>query len=157
LIGYKRALEDYGLTDSGQLVKEGLFNIQSGYDMMKELMEQDIKPNAVFISNNSMTLGAYKYLKESDIRIPDQVAVIGYDDPDWAEIVDPPVTTVRQPAYQLGVHAASLMLARIKDTQVKREIMYMDPSLIIRRSCGCTGENEFNGVSGQLRDILSSL
>lgn len=140
LIGYKRALEDYGVALSDPLVKEGLFTIQSGYDKMKELMEQDMKPDAVFISNNSMTLGAYKYLKEAGIRIPDQIAVLGYDDPDWADIVEPPITTVRQPAYQLGVHAANLMLARINEKQVKREIMYMDTTLIIRRSCGCTGE-----------------
>lgn len=140
LIGYKRALEDYGVALSDSLVKEGLFTIQSGYDKMKELMEQETKPDAVFISNNSMTLGAYKYLKEAGIRIPDQIAVLGYDDPDWADIVEPPITTVRQPAYQLGVHAANLMLARINEKQVKREIMYMDTTLIIRRSCGCTGE-----------------
>ncbi|MCY9668638.1 LacI family transcriptional regulator [Paenibacillus alginolyticus] len=140
LIGYKRALEDYGVALSDTLVKEGLFTIQSGYDKMKELMEQDSKPDAVFVSNNSMTLGAYKYLKEAGIRIPDQIAVLGYDDPDWADIVDPPITTVRQPAYQLGVHAANLMLVRINEKQVKREIMYMDTTLIIRRSCGCTGE-----------------
>ncbi|MCR8634798.1 LacI family DNA-binding transcriptional regulator [Paenibacillus radicis (ex Xue et al. 2023)] len=157
LIGYKRALEDYGVNESDQLVKEGFFNTQSGYDKMKELMEQDIKPDAVFISNNSMTLGAYKYLKEAGLRVPDQVAVLGYDDPDWAEIVDPPITTIRQPAYQLGVQAASLMLARIKDSQVKREIMYMDPALIIRRSCGCVGEEQIRGETNQLRDVLSSL
>jgi LacI family transcriptional regulator len=141
LNGYRRALEDYIITESDQLVKEGLFTIESGYSKMKELMEQDLKPDAVFISNNSMTLGAYKYLKESSVHIPDQVAVVGFDDPDWAEIVEPPITTVRQPAYQLGVHAGNLMLARIKEKHVKREIMYMDTSLIIRRSCGC-GNNK---------------
>lgn len=137
LIGYKRALEDYSITESDELVKEGSFNIESGYEKMKELMEQDYKPDAVFISNNSMTFGAYKYLKESGHTVPDQVAVIGYDDFDWAEIVEPPITTVRQPAYDLGVHAAKLILARIEKKQVKREMLYMDPTLIIRRSCGC--------------------
>jgi LacI family transcriptional regulator len=137
LIGYRRALEDYSLTETEQLIKEGQFTIESGYARMKELMEQDTKPDAVFVSNNSMTLGAYKYLKESGIRIPDQVAVVGFDDPEWAEIVEPPITTVKQPAYQLGVQAANLMLARIKENHVKREIMYMDTTLIIRRSCGC--------------------
>lgn len=140
LIGYKRALEDYGVSESELLVKEGAFSVESGYAKMKELMEQDMKPDAVFISNNSMTLGAYKYLKETNVHIPDQIAVLGYDDVDWAEIVDPPITTIRQPAYQLGVNAGSLMLARIKEKDVKREIMYMETELVIRRSCGCSGE-----------------
>jgi LacI family transcriptional regulator len=150
LIGYKRALEDYGVIEMGQLVKEGSFTIESGYEKMKELMEQDMKPDAVFISNNSMTLGAYKYLKESGLRIPDQVAVLGFDDSDWAEIVDPPITTVKQPAYELGVHAAALMLARMKKKRVKREIMYMDTTLIIRRSCGCPANTGSNGESNQV-------
>jgi LacI family transcriptional regulator len=141
LIGYKRALEDYSIAESDELVKEGSFNTESGYKKMKELMEQDYKPDAVFISNNSMTFGAYKYLKESGHTVPDQVAVIGYDDFDWAEIVEPPITTVRQPAYDLGVHAAKLILARIIKKQVKREMMYMDPTLIIRRSCGCVEDS----------------
>lgn len=139
LIGYKRALEDYGVTEYEPLVKEGLFDIESGYRKMKELMEQDMKPDAVFICNNSMTLGAYKYLKEAKVSIPDQLAILGYDDTDWADIVDPPITTIKQPAYELGVAAAKLMLARIKNVQVKREIMYMDTSMIIRKSCGCQG------------------
>ncbi|MFY0758810.1 LacI family DNA-binding transcriptional regulator [Metabacillus dongyingensis] len=154
LIGYKRALEDYGITESDELVKKGNFDIESGYIMMKDLMEQEVKPDAVFISNNSMTLGAYKYLKEAGLSIPDQVAVLGYDDSSWAQIVEPPITTVKQPAYELGVQAAKLMLARIIKKQVKREIMYLDTSLIVRRSCGCTVDNMFNSESVQLRDNL---
>jgi DNA-binding LacI/PurR family transcriptional regulator len=150
LTGYKRALEDYGITESDELVKEGNFDIESGYMKMKELMEQDNKPDAVFISNNSMTLGAYKYLKESGISIPDQLAVVGYDDSDWADIVDPPITTIKQPAYELGVHAARLILARIINNQVKREITYMDTELIIRHSCGCNKENPYSSESNKL-------
>lgn len=140
MIGYKRALEDYGITELEELIKVGEFTTESGYNKMKELMNQETKPEAVFISNNSMTLGAYKYLKESQIAIPDEVAIFGYDDPDWADVVDPPISTVIQPTFQLGVNAAHLMLARIKNEQVKREIMYMETNLVIRRSCGCTDE-----------------
>ncbi|MEH6995790.1 LacI family DNA-binding transcriptional regulator [Neobacillus drentensis] len=150
LTGYKRALEDYGITELDQFVKEGNFDIESGYTKMKELMEQENKPDAVFISNNSMTLGAYKYLKESGISIPDQLAVVGYDDSDWADIVDPPITTIKQPAYELGVHAARLILARIINKQVKREITYMDTELIIRHSCGCNKENPYRSEYNKL-------
>ncbi|NOU94031.1 substrate-binding domain-containing protein [Paenibacillus sp. LMG 31456] len=137
LTGYKKALKENGIIELASIIKEGQFTVESGYSRMKELMEQDLKPDAVFISNNSMTLGAYKYLKQSNIQIPNQVAVLGFDDPDWVEIVEPPVTTIRPPSYRLGVNAADLMMMRIKEKDVKREIMYMDTSLIIRRSCGC--------------------
>lgn len=137
LTGYRRAFEDYGITEQEALVKQGRFDIDSGYEKMKELMEQENKPDAVFISNNSMTLGGYKYLREKGIRIPDQLAVIVFDDPEWADLVDPPVTSVRQPSYELGVQAAKLMMASIKDRKTKHDIMYMDPALIVRQSCGC--------------------
>jgi LacI family transcriptional regulator len=144
LTGYKRALEDYGTQEHEHLIKEGNFTIQSGYEKMKELMEQEQKPDAVFISNNFMTLGAYKYLKKAGISIPNQVAVVGYDDPEWADIVDPPITSIRQPAYELGIQAAKLILANMKENQTKREIMYMDASLVVRESCGCKDENLHN-------------
>lgn len=140
LTGYKRALEDYGIPEFDHLIKEGNFDIDSGYRMMKELMSQDEKPDAVFISNNSMTLGACKYLKEKAYSIPDDIALIGYDDPDWAELIEPPITTVRQPSYEIGTQAAKLMVGRIVNNHIKKEIMYMDTKLIIRQSCGCIGD-----------------
>jgi LacI family transcriptional regulator len=139
LTGYKRALEDYHYEIEDDLIKEGTFDIQSGYDKMKELLEQRNKPDAVFVSNNSMTLGAYKYLKKTELLIPDQIAVVGFDDSDWAEIVEPPVTTIQQPANKLGIEAANVILSRINEEPIKCGIVYKDTSLIIRRSCGCTG------------------
>lgn len=77
-------------------------------------------------------------MKEAGVKVPDDMALIGYDDPEWADIVDPPLTTVRQPAYEQGIQAAKLMVSHIKEGQPKdQEIIYLDPSLIIRRSCGC--------------------
>jgi LacI family transcriptional regulator len=137
LTGYLRALEDYNLRKYDCLIKEGSFSIQSGYDRMQELMEQDVKPDAVFISNNSMTLGAYKYLKKAGMKIPNQIAVVGFDDSDWADIVDPPLTTILQPAYELGKKAANVTLSRINKEATQCGIVYMDTSLITRQSCGC--------------------
>lgn len=138
LTGFQRALEDYQLNMNPDYIKEGGFDTKSGYQLMKELWNQETKPDACFISNNSMSLGAYKYLKEVGVKVPEDMALIGYDDPEWADIVDPPLTTVSQPAYEQGVQAAKLMLSHIKEGQPKdQEIIYLNPSLIIRRSCGC--------------------
>lgn len=138
LLGYKQAMHEYGLPLDNNLIKEGLFNTQSGYDLMKQLMIESTPPEAILISNNFMTLGAYNCIQEFGIRIPDDVAIIGFDDPDWAAIVNPPLTAVRQPAYEQGVHAAQLMIQRIKyGNDMDPQEIYLNPSLIVRRSCGC--------------------
>lgn len=106
--------------------------------MMKQLMVKGDAPRAIFISNNSMTLGAYNYIKESGLHVPEDVAIIGFDDPEWALIVDPPLTSVRQPAYKQGVRAACLIKEKVvgKDDDAQ-QIITLNPELVIRGSCGC--------------------
>jgi LacI family transcriptional regulator len=142
LMGFERAIMDSGITLDHNLVKIGNFDVESGYNMMKELMEGNIRPNAVFISNNLMTLGAYNYLKEVGLKIPTDVAIIGFDDPEWAKTVDPPLTCVRQPAYDQGVYAAKMILERIMSgsKEFVRGIT-LDTEFVIRESCGCKDYN----------------
>lgn len=138
LLGFRRALEDHGCKWDVSLVKYGQFDIDSGYQSMRELVEQAIKPDAVFACNNFMTLGAFQYLRETGISIPGEIAVIGYDDPDWTIIVEPPLTVIRQPAYNLGLQAANLIVQCIKEKNNNTpQQIYLDPELIIRKSCGC--------------------
>ncbi|MDN4074948.1 LacI family DNA-binding transcriptional regulator [Fictibacillus terranigra] len=138
LIGYKQALDKHLLPIDERLIKEGDFKAESGNRLTKELIKQDFKPDALLISNNFMTLGAYHAIKELGIRVPEDLAIIGYDDPDWAAVSNPSLTAVKQPAYDQGVQAANLICERIKrKDQFKPREIYLDPSLIVRESCGC--------------------
>jgi LacI family transcriptional regulator len=137
-IGYKRALEDYAISYQDELVFEGDFTIESGYELTKKLIESEMKTDAIFIANNSMSLGAYKYIKEQGLKIPQDIALYGFDDPEWADVVDPPLSGITQPAFELGVYAAQKMINVILGTCPEtREVKYLDPSMIIRKSCGC--------------------
>ncbi|WP_413303858.1 LacI family DNA-binding transcriptional regulator [Bacillus sp. 1P10SD] len=137
-IGYKRALEDYAISYHDELVLEGDFTIESGYGLTKEIIESKMKIDAIFISNNSMSLGSYKYIKEQGLKIPQDIALYGFDDPEWADVVDPPLSGITQPAFELGVYAAQKMIDTIQGTCPEiREIKYLDPNMIIRKSCGC--------------------
>ncbi|WML57832.1 LacI family DNA-binding transcriptional regulator [Neobacillus sp. PS2-9] len=137
-IGYKRALEDYAISYHDELVLEGDFTIESGYELTKEIIESKMKIDAIFISNNSMSLGSYKYIKEQGLKIPQDIALYGFDDPEWADVVDPPLSGITQPAFELGVYAAQKMIDTIQGTCPEiREIKYLDPNMIIRKSCGC--------------------
>lgn len=137
-IGYQRALDDYGIPFKKEFVLEGCFNIESGYELTKKLFEEKMDLEALFISNNSMSLGAYKYIKEQGIKIPDEIAIYGYDDPEWADIVDPPLSGIKQPAYQLGVYAAKKIVDTVQGNCTEtRGIKYLDPEMVVRKSCGC--------------------
>jgi len=137
-IGYKRALEDYAISYHDELVLEGDFTIESGCELTKEIIESKMKIDAIFISNNSMSLGSYKYIKEQGLKIPQDIALYGFDDPEWADVVDPPLSGITQPAFELGVYAAQKMIDTIQGTCPEiREIKYLDPNMIIRKSCGC--------------------
>ncbi|MGG4489075.1 LacI family DNA-binding transcriptional regulator [Metabacillus idriensis] len=138
LIGYKRAMEDYGLTIDEKLIKIGNFDIKSGYDLMKELINSGERTDACFIANNSMTLGAYKYIKETNLKIGQDLAIVGYDESDWADIVEPPLSTISQPAYEQGTQAAELVIANINGKELtNQKVIYLEPAMIIRESCGC--------------------
>ncbi len=138
LIGYKRAMEDYGLPIDEELIKIGNFDIKSGYDLMKELINSGERTDACFIANNSMTLGAYKYIKETNLKIGQDLAIVGYDESDWADIVEPPLSTISQPAYEQGTQAAELVIANINGKELtNQKVIYLEPTMIIRESCGC--------------------
>ncbi|MDR6125289.1 LacI family transcriptional regulator [Bacillus sp. SLBN-46] len=137
-LGFKQALLDHDYQLKDHWVKEGQFDVDSGYACMKQLMEQEDPPTAVFVCNNSMSLGVYQYIKEVGLRVPDKIAIIGFDDPEWASIVEPQLTSVAQPAYQQGIHAAELIMDKIKGQTIdRRQVVTLNPLLVIRNSCGC--------------------
>jgi DNA-binding LacI/PurR family transcriptional regulator len=85
-----------------------------------------------------MTLGAYKYLKETNLKIGTNLAIVGYDESDWADIVEPPLSTISQPAYEQGTQAAELVIANINGKELtNQKVIYLEPKMIIRESCGC--------------------
>lgn len=139
LRGFQRALSDLGREIDECLVKIGRFDIDSGYQTMRELLEQEARPDAVFTCNNSMTLGAFRCLKETRLTIPADIALVGYDDPEWATIAEPPLTVIRQPAYNLGLTAANQIMELIRNKNSEPEKIFLVPELIIRQSCGCNG------------------
>ncbi len=93
----------------------------------------------MFAINDSLAIGAYKALVESGARIPEDVAIIGYNDDEMDQYLDVPLTTISQPKYEMGKKSMELLLKRMNDEVVKAgdtyENMVMKPNLIIRKSC----------------------
>jgi len=134
--GYEKALSEHGFEVDQRLIKIGDFRQDSGYRRACELLEMDDPPTAIFTANNLMTLGALNTIHEKGLNIPQDVAIVGFDDMPWAPSLDPPLTAVAQPAYELGCTAANLLLQRIADKDREIVEMTLEPTLIIRDSCG---------------------
>jgi len=139
--GYMQALHDCGLDTDIRYISSGEFSDHRGYMAMRILMSHKEPPEAVFTGNNALSLGAFRYLKDARIRIPDDIAFVGYDDTGWATIVDPPLTIVRYPMYEMGVQIGTLILDAIKNSgRSSTQTIEFEPELVVRRSCGCAPE-----------------
>ncbi len=149
LAGYTDALRDFGLPRASELIVEGDWSEASGYAAMRRLLAA--KPDAVFAANDSMALAALRALKEQGLRVPEDVALVGYDDIPAAAAADPPLTTVRQPIRRLGEVAAQTLLALIDDPSGAQRRIVLPTELVVRASCGSTGGGERNPVRSRVR------
>ncbi len=114
LKGYIRVHEDYSMKVDESLVKKGNNDAESGYICLNELLGLKVPPTAVYITNYEMTLGAIMALNERNVKVPDELSVIGFDNLHIARVVKPPLTIVVQPMEQIGEIAANTILKRIK-------------------------------------------
>ena len=137
LEGYRAALRDAGLDptgDGGDLVAYGQFGEDSGEAAMAELLARRPDLDAVFAASDPMAFGAMRALRRAGRRIPDDVAVVGFDGSPGAARTEPALTTVDQPAVAMGRHMARLLLARIAGEPVDPPAVVLVPDLVVRAS-----------------------
>ncbi|HML21607.1 MAG TPA: LacI family DNA-binding transcriptional regulator [Aggregatilinea sp.] len=142
LEGYRKALESAGIPFERALVRSGDFKIESGYRLMRDLLTTASPPEAVFVANNLMTLGSLRAAHELGVRIPHDVAIIGFDDMPWSGQLCPPLTAVAQPTYELGQEAVRLLLRRRADPGAFYHTVVLQPRLVVRESCGAVLRQE---------------
>ncbi len=134
LEGYKQALQEQGIQVDNSLIKEAVPTLENGYQLTKELLSSS-KVSAVLAANNVMTMGVVKCLQDHKRTIPSDVAVIGFDDYEWAKITTPSLTMIKQPSFELGVKAAEAILRRIEEPDADFIEMRLQTELIQRESC----------------------
>lgn len=135
LRGYKASLAAAGIPVRQELVRHGDFKQESGQILARELLSLPDPPTALFVCNGLMTIGALEAIAGLGLRIPRQIAIVGYDELPLAAVFNPPLTMVRQPAYEVGRSAAELLLKRIEDEKRPPTSLKLLPELIIRKSC----------------------
>lgn len=112
--GFAQALTEAGIPVDPRLISSGNeAREEGGYRATMELLSQRPRPTALFAVNNVRTLGMLRAIKQLGLRVPDQVSVVGFDDSPWLSLLTPPLTTIRQPIYEMGAEAVRLLMKRI--------------------------------------------
>ncbi|QEG20943.1 LacI family DNA-binding transcriptional regulator [Mariniblastus fucicola] len=130
--GYRRALEEAGLPVDPELICDGEFDGDSGVNAIENLLNKGIKFTAVFAANDMTALGARLALYRRGIRVPEDVSIVGFDDQAESAFFTPPLTTVKQPANEMGVAAAVAMIKLIADEEYK--LPNLESKVVVRES-----------------------
>jgi DNA-binding LacI/PurR family transcriptional regulator len=141
--GFKRALRENRTLLHDELVIESGFHESGGYEAMRLLLDlpADRRPRAVLAINDPAAYGAMKAIAERGLRVPEDIAIVGFSDDIRSELMPTPLTTIRQPAYDVGKRAAQQLFAEIEGTSEPADQITVKAELVIRRSCGCRPKN----------------
>jgi len=132
--GYRESLESAGLEYEPDLVVSGAFSEDGGFEAGLRLFARDPAPTAVFAANDLSAVGLLEAVAESGRQVPDDVSVVGFDDLRLASYTTPPLTTVRQPAREIGERATTLLLDMTRGKRPRKLRHLLEPQLVVRRS-----------------------
>lgn len=133
--GYRRAHAEHGLPVLEDVVRVGEPRVEAGRELTADLLNLSEPPTALFAGNNVMAMGALTAAQSLGVSIPDDLSLVGFDDPPWFELVYPPLTTIRQPTFTIGQTAADLLLRRVEDPNRDATLVELSTELVVRGSC----------------------
>lgn len=136
LAGYKEALTEAGVEFEKELIAEGDFTMWSGLNAAFQFCNMKERPTAIFSMNDEMAIGAMQTLKSQRIRIPEDMSVTGFDDIAYAKYSDPALTTISQPAEEMGKMAMDMLLKVIEGEPLSQRECVLPTEFIIRKSTG---------------------
>lgn len=133
-LGFQKAHYDKGISIDYQLVREGEYRLETGREFIEELLAKNIPFSAVFAGNDMIAIGALKALKKHHIKVPGDVEVIGFDNIDLAALIEPALSTVAQPTYDMGALGANMLIDLIEGKEIKENNLHLKPELIFRET-----------------------
>jgi LacI family transcriptional regulator len=135
--GYRQALRDNGIEYDEALLCPGNSDAEQAVEAVMHLLSLPDPPTALVIANNHMTIGAMRALKSKGLRVPDDVALVAFDDFDWADVFSPHLTAMAQPIAEIAQRAVSMLMERIAGTDAPPRTERPAPEFRHRESCGC--------------------
>ena len=138
--GYKRALHENMIPYNSSYVhikdNIGREGFKDGYQLMERIIRQGNYPRAFFIVSDTLAIGAMKAIRDSGRKVPDDIAIIGFDDIEMASFCEPPLTTMAQPKYEMGVRGMELLVKAMSGVRLRKKEIKLEVELVVRESCG---------------------
>ena len=138
--GYKRALHENMIpyNSSNVHIKDniGRESLKDGYQLMERIIRQGNYPRAFFIVSDTLAIGAMKAIRDSGMKVPDDIAIVGFDDIEMASFCEPPLTTMAQPKYEMGVKGMELLVKAMSGVRLRKKEIKLEVELVVRESCG---------------------
>ncbi len=138
--GYLAGLQNAGIEPRADLTVFGDYRMDSGRELAARLLDLGNPPSAMLVANNEMVIGALNYIHSIGKVIPDDIAIVGFDDFPWSMSLNPPLTTISQPVDELGRRAARLLIDRLADPARPARTETLDTQLVVRASCGANAQ-----------------
>ena len=135
LAGCMKAFEDAGVPLENLLIQRTDFKQVSSQNATRLLLDQPEPPTAIFVSNGPSAFGTLEVVRERKLHIPTHLSIVVFDDPEWGQILEQPLTVITQPGYEMGRLAAKMLLERIEDPQAALRKVRMKTNFIHRQSC----------------------
>ncbi len=145
--GYRAALEAAGLEPDAALIADGGSHADRAREATDVLLDLDDPPTALVSGNNHMTIGVLRALKARGLRVPEDIALVAFDDFEWADLFSPRLTVIAQPTKPLGERGVELLVSRLEDPKRPPRTERLDAAFVHRDSCGC-GAPSANAAGG---------
>jgi len=134
-LGFLDAMRAHNVQVYEDLIISGDYSIEGGYRSTEKIFNASITPDAIIPANNFMTQGMYNYLKANNIKVPEDISVVGHGDYDWCSFVDPPLTVLEHRKFEMGKQAAGILMERLeRNTCNSFRKVILEPKFIIRDS-----------------------
>ncbi len=147
--GYRAGLRAAGLEDDGALIADGGSHADRAQAATAALLDLDDPPTALVSGNNHMTIGVLRALKARGLGVPDDIALVAFDDFEWADLFAPRLTVIAQPTARLGERAVELLLSRLADPSLPPRTERLEATFVHRDSCGCGDTRPGGEVAGR--------
>ena len=139
IAGYRRGLDSASIEFDPDLVVRGDSDAEHARTAVLRLLALERPPTALVVSNNRMTIGAMQALRDAALTVPDDIALVGFDDFEWADLFHPRLTSIAQANTEIGQQSVAMLLSRLANPELAVRKVQLEPKFVHRESCGCRG------------------